>query len=140
IRFFEQAHMKDAAAYLKFVINPRDEISFKRLVQLLPGIGGKGADKLWKCFAGPETASSARPDESFALQPGPAALAIRLQSCAALVPKKAAVAWAQFVATISQLQDEAIRNQPAKMLRLAIEAEYEDHLKENYANYRSRLE
>ena len=50
IRFFEQAHVKDVAAYLKLVTNPRDELSFKRLVQLLPGIGGKGADKLWKEF------------------------------------------------------------------------------------------
>ena len=39
IRFFEQAHIKDVAAYLKLVANPRDELSFKRLVQLLPGIG-----------------------------------------------------------------------------------------------------
>ena len=51
IRFFEQAHIKDATAYLKFVANPRDEISFKRLAQLLPGIAAKGADKLWKIFS-----------------------------------------------------------------------------------------
>src|SRR5205814_1716890 len=50
IRFFEQAHLKDVTAYLKLVTNPRDELSFKRLAQMLPGIGGKGADKLWKCF------------------------------------------------------------------------------------------
>ena len=50
IRFFEQAHIKDATAFLKFVINPRDEIAFKRLAQLLPGIGAKGAEKLWKFF------------------------------------------------------------------------------------------
>ena len=50
IRFFEQAHIKDVTAYLKFVANPRDELSFKRLVQLLPGIGAKGADKLWQSF------------------------------------------------------------------------------------------
>ena len=50
IRFFEQAHIKDVTAYLKLVTNPRDELSFKRLAQLLPGIGGKGADKLWKLF------------------------------------------------------------------------------------------
>src|SRR5207302_10015434 len=50
IRFFEQAHLKDVTAYLKLVTNPRDELSFKRIVQLLPGIGGKGADKLWKVF------------------------------------------------------------------------------------------
>src|SRR4051812_41487089 len=48
IRFFEQAHIKDVTAYLKLVTNPRDELAFKRLVQLLPGIGGKGADKIWK--------------------------------------------------------------------------------------------
>ena len=46
IRFFEQAHIKDATAYLKFITNPRDELAFKRIAQLLPGIGGKGADKL----------------------------------------------------------------------------------------------
>ena len=58
IRFFEQAHIKDVTAYLKLVMNPRDELSFKRTVQLLPGIGGKGADKLWKVFsASPSTPS-----------------------------------------------------------------------------------
>jgi DNA helicase-2/ATP-dependent DNA helicase PcrA len=47
MRFFEQAHIKDATAYLKLVTNPRDELSFKRLVQLLPG-SAAGADKLWR--------------------------------------------------------------------------------------------
>jgi DNA helicase-2/ATP-dependent DNA helicase PcrA len=50
IRFFEQAHIKDVAAYLKFINNPQDELSFKRLAGLLPGIGGKSADKLWLAF------------------------------------------------------------------------------------------
>src|SRR5207249_1098712 len=50
IRFFEQAHLKDLTAYLKLVTNPRDELAFKRIAQMLPGVGGKSADKLWKCF------------------------------------------------------------------------------------------
>ncbi|MBN2506654.1 MAG: ATP-dependent helicase [Verrucomicrobia bacterium] len=50
IRFFEQAHIKDVAAHLKLVCNPRDEMAFKRIVRLLPGIGGKGAAKLWGKF------------------------------------------------------------------------------------------
>ena len=50
IRFFEQAHIKDATAYLKLVANPRDETAFKRLVQLLPGIAARGAEKLWRVF------------------------------------------------------------------------------------------
>src|SRR5262249_32102981 len=51
IRFFEQAHIKDATAYLKLVANPRDEVSFKRLILLLPGIGAKGAEKIWLNYA-----------------------------------------------------------------------------------------
>ena len=33
IRFFEQAHIKDVAAFIRFVANPRDEVAFKRMVQ-----------------------------------------------------------------------------------------------------------
>src|SRR5271154_1986315 len=51
IRFFEQAHIKDATAFLKFIANPRDEIAFKRLAQLLPGVGAKASEKLWLKFS-----------------------------------------------------------------------------------------
>ena len=47
VRFFEQAHIKDVLAHLKFVQNPRDELSFKRVVKLVPGIGAASADGLW---------------------------------------------------------------------------------------------
>jgi len=33
-----------------------------------------------------------------------------------------------------------VRGNASKMIRLAVEAGYEEHLKENYANFRSRLE
>src|SRR3989440_6741931 len=46
IRFFEQAHIKDVASFIRFVANPRDEVAFKRMVRLLPGIGGKISEKL----------------------------------------------------------------------------------------------
>ncbi|TAK98685.1 MAG: ATP-dependent helicase [Verrucomicrobia bacterium] len=149
IRFFEQAHIKDATAYLKLVHNPRDELSFKRIVQLLPGVGGKGADKLWRSFAvelakqpltRPADTLSPSDGERDGVRGHSAPLAITLQSCAKVVPKKAAVAWAQFVATISQLEAPGVRKSAGKMLELVLEAGYEDYLKENYANYRSRLE
>ena len=50
MRFFEQAHIKDVAAFMRFVVNPRDEVAFKRMVRLLPGIGGRSADKLWRAW------------------------------------------------------------------------------------------
>ena len=47
LRFFEQAHIKDVGAFLKWVVNPRDEVAFKRMSRLLPGIGARSADALW---------------------------------------------------------------------------------------------
>ncbi len=133
IRFFEQAHIKDVTAYLKLVMNPRDELSFKRLVQLLPGVGGKGADKLWKVF---NLELGTRNPEPTATVP----LATALQSCAKSAPKKAALAWAQFATTISQLEAPDVRQSAAKMIPIVIEAGYDDYLKANFANYRSRLD
>ena len=139
IRFFEQAHIKDATAYLKLVANPHDEIAFKRLVQLLPGIANKGAEKIWRIFSQKSEVGNQKPENGAppsAVRP----LASALQACSKSVPAKAATAWAQFVATISQLEDETIRKSAAKMLRLVMDAGYDDYLKENFANYRTRLE
>jgi len=144
IRFFEQAHIKDVTAHLRLVANPRDEVSFKRVVQLLPGVGERGADRLWRAFqAGLPQPRAAAPSA----RPGgrtPAAsarpLATALQGCAPVVPKKAAPAWAQLVATFAQLEEGKTGGDAAALIRLVLEAGYEDYLKATYANYRSRLE
>jgi DNA helicase-2/ATP-dependent DNA helicase PcrA len=141
IRFFEQAHIKDVTAYLKLVTNPRDELAFKRLVQLLPGIGGKGADKLWKEYnsKGGLGAKIQQPTSNIEQPPNAEyPIAAALQGCA--VPKKTAVAWAQFTATVAQMEAKDVRGNASSMIRLAVEAGYEEHLKENYPNFQSRLE
>ena len=131
IRFFEQAHIKDATAFLKFVANPKDEVSFKRLVLLLPGIGAKGAEKIYQSFTARMAGGELKMDTK---------LATALQSCTKAIPKKAAVPWAQFVATIAQLEDDSTRRSAAKMLRLVMDAGYDDYLKETFDNYERRLE
>jgi DNA helicase II / ATP-dependent DNA helicase PcrA len=171
IRFFEQAHIKDATAYLKFVANPKDEVSFKRLVQLMPGIAAKGAEKIWAKFCaefvfepagnisregreigeGNENKTSSQPsltshpsrdisDSNILERKVKTPIAFALQDAIAVVPKKAAVAWAQFTATIAQLEDDAVRKNAAKMLRLVMDAGYDDYLKETYDNYERRLD
>ena len=146
MRFFEQAHIKDVTAYLKLITNPRDELAFKRLVMLLPGVGGKGADKLWHAFSKQmgdgrweigKTPESAPPQLPY---PNSYLLAAALQRCVKAVPKKATLAWAQFATTVSQLEAPDIRTSAAKMIPLVIEAGYDDYLKANFANYRSRLD
>jgi DNA helicase II / ATP-dependent DNA helicase PcrA len=145
IRFFEQAHIKDATAYLKFVANPKDEVSFKRLALLLDGVGAKGADKLWQNFSHELRGRAGSPlpaDGAHGVTRPTTAplLASALQACAKVVPKKAAVAWTQFTATIAQLEDESVRKSAAKMLRLVMDAGYDDYLKETYDNYERRLD
>jgi DNA helicase-2/ATP-dependent DNA helicase PcrA len=39
LRFLESAHIKDLLAFLRIVENPRDELSWMRVLQLLEGIG-----------------------------------------------------------------------------------------------------
>jgi DNA helicase-2/ATP-dependent DNA helicase PcrA len=51
IRFFEQAHIKDVTAYLRIIVNPRDELAWKRVLELYPKIGKATADKIWRHLA-----------------------------------------------------------------------------------------
>ena len=48
IGVFEQIHVKDVLAYLRLLVNPTDELSFLRLVQLFPGVGEKSAKVYWE--------------------------------------------------------------------------------------------
>lgn len=47
IGMFEQLHIKDILAYLRLILNPGDEISFLRFIELLPGVGETSAQKYW---------------------------------------------------------------------------------------------
>ena len=125
VRFFEQAHIKDVTSYLKWLANPRDEQAFKRIVQMLPGVGGKTALKLWQQF--------------LEAHEGGESLAAPLQKCAA-VPKKAKVPWAQLAATISQLETEPVAGDAGQMIGLILEAGYKDYLEANYDKAAPRLD
>ena len=129
IRFFEQAHVKDVAAYLKLLTNPGDELAFKRIVLMLPGIGAKSAAKLWGAF-------SARLAKGNSQQPG---LAKALRDIAGQAPKKAALGWEQFAETLGQLEDEQAKG-PGHLIRMVVAAGYEDYLQDKFPNYYARLE
>jgi DNA helicase II / ATP-dependent DNA helicase PcrA len=47
VRFFEQAHVKDVCAILRPIQHPGDEMAFRRLLQLLPKVGERTADRIW---------------------------------------------------------------------------------------------
>ena len=60
VRFFEQAHIKDVVSYLRVIVNPRDELAWKRILKMIPGIGRATANRIYEQIA----LRSADPDRS----------------------------------------------------------------------------
>ena len=132
LRFFEQAHVKDVAAFLKFVVNPRDEVAFKRMARLLQGVGERSAAQLWAAVekALPAGESSA-----------PASFYDLLMPAKPLkVPTKAQREWKQMAHTLDEIAPKGVPLPPAEMLGGVIEAMYEDYLVANFANADARRE
>jgi DNA helicase-2/ATP-dependent DNA helicase PcrA len=60
-KFIETAHIKDVLAHLRVLANPRDAVSWHRVLLLLDGCGPKRADEIVAhLFAGPPHEASAR--------------------------------------------------------------------------------
>ncbi len=134
LRFFEQAHVKDVAAFLKFVVNPRDEVAFKRMVRLLPGIGARSAEQLW---SGVSVAAGLDKSQEL-ITPGTTSLADSLR--AQRVPAKAAQAWQQLAHTLDEIAPGGKPNPPSEMINSVMEAVYEDYAKSAFPNYDQRRE
>ncbi len=47
LKFYEMAHVKDFMAYARVIANYKDEISWGRILSILPGVGKKTAESLW---------------------------------------------------------------------------------------------
>jgi len=51
IRFFEQAHIKDVTSYMRVLINPHDELAWRRLLMMYPKVGKATFEKIWSRLA-----------------------------------------------------------------------------------------
>jgi DNA helicase-2/ATP-dependent DNA helicase PcrA len=127
IRFFEQAHIKDVAAFIRFVANPRDEVAFKRMVRLLPGIGGRSAENLWGNWEGSLDKNEAIVSWSERLLP-------------MSVGARAKKSWQQLVDTLDEIAPNGAPKQPTEMIMVIVEAIYDDYAKATFANYELRKE
>src|SRR5438132_4647662 len=58
-KFIETAHVKDALAHLRIVANPRDAVSWHRVLLLLEGLGPRTAEDLVGHLAAPATVEEA---------------------------------------------------------------------------------
>ncbi len=124
LRFFEQAHVKDVAAFLKFAVNPTDEVAFKRMVKLLAGIGPKAAENLWVAV-------------TQTLGKGGTFADLRAQS---KVPKKSEKSWEQLVHTLEDLMPGDRVVAPWEMIEAVMFAIYDEYMKSKFPNYDARKE
>jgi DNA helicase-2/ATP-dependent DNA helicase PcrA len=127
IRFFEQAHIKDVVSFLRFVANPRDEVAFKRMVKLLPGIGNRSAENLWHAWEKPSNESGEINSWSE-----------RLLSMS--VSAKSKKHWTQLAHTLDEIAPRGQPNPPSEMITSVVEAIYDDYAKVNFTNYELRKE
>src|SRR5215216_956683 len=122
VRFFEQAHIKDVVSYLRLVVNPHDEMAWKRVLKLIPKVGNATANRIWERIA--------YTDEPLALirradfQPQP----------------RATEGWRDFVKLIEQLVSPEYNDRPAEQIALILGSGYEEHLESAYENSDLRAE
>ncbi len=72
-KFVETAHVKDVIAYLRVLENPRDVVSWNRILMLLDGVGPRTAEKiiddiLKRRVGGPNAAGETHPTARFWMQ------------------------------------------------------------------------
>jgi len=143
IRFFEQAHIKDVAAFIRFVANPRDEVAFKRMVRLLPGIGGKSAENLWQGWEkvvarSADSGSNGDPAKPLGVTHPDYNFGEKLLCLS--VSARAKKSWQQLADTLDEIAPNGKPGQPTEMIMSIVEAIYDDYAKANFANYELRKE
>jgi DNA helicase-2/ATP-dependent DNA helicase PcrA len=125
LKFFEQAHIKDILSFLRILINPYDELSWKRILKLIPGIGNITAGRLWNSIYNSESPLD------------------KICELSGLVQKKALDAFHLFLDLLKILngsKNNDIPLQPSSAIEHILRHGYEDYLFAHYPNAEDRIE
>ena len=129
LRFFEQAHIKDVAAFMKLAVNRKDEVAFKRIARMLPGIGVISASKLWLEWLNSPITKSDDPPISFSEH---------LEKFK--VPSKSKNTWIQFGYTMDELCPDGELAPPREMISSILGGVYDDYMRSKFTNYDNRIQ
>jgi DNA helicase-2/ATP-dependent DNA helicase PcrA len=123
LRFFEQAHVKDVLAYLRVIVNGRDEAAWRRLLLLLPGIG---------------PAKSAAIYERLAAAADPLA-ALATAETMKLIPPKGKGHFAGFVSDLRKIQAISPETHPADAISAILQGGYPAVVRDRYERPDQRI-
>jgi DNA helicase II / ATP-dependent DNA helicase PcrA len=119
VRFFEQAHVKDVLSFLRILVNPRDELSWKRAMKLFPKVGERTAAAAWSALA-----TKADPVSAFA------------DGFPQSVPKTPR----RMREIVRRLASEGMRSSPSESIRLIVDEMYADFARATFPNWQARLD
>jgi DNA helicase-2/ATP-dependent DNA helicase PcrA len=123
LRFFEQAHIKDVLAYLRVVMNPRDEPAWRRLLLHLPGVGQAKASVLVGLLV-----QAADPHQAMASA-----------DLMKAVPAKSKGFYAGFVADLRKIQAVDPESDPAGAILAVLQGGYPGVVRAKYERPENRL-
>lgn len=129
VRFFEQAHIRDLTAQVRFASNPSDITAFKRFTGLLPRIGPKTSENLHKF-----TRTYAEKNSLNFCD------ALKSEVVLKKVPKDAQEEWESLCETIYELNQALETEKPDAIIRLAVDGWYSSFIREIYPNWTDREE
>ncbi|MGB0371860.1 MAG: ATP-dependent helicase [Opitutales bacterium] len=128
IRFFEQAHIRDVAAQLRFIANGQDSSAFFRFIKHLPKVGDRSAERIYQFIA------------KLARDNGVGSASIMLhKNVVSKIPANAREEYGHLARTLIDAETAMKDNaSPATIVELVIEGWYQDFLRNHYENYSSR--
>ncbi len=155
IRFFEQAHIRDFVALLRFACNPYDVPAFQRMAMLLPKIGNVTATRLHTML-----------QKCVEKHGGTHVLAMQREDVIAKVPAPAKEDWTDLAYTLADIEEaaggpavavekkeeerdlftEVIQEEkrereaasPEEVVTIGIDSWYGDYMRNVYDNWQSR--
>ena len=123
---FEQLHVKDVLAFLRLCLDPTSELSFLRLVELLPGVGETSARKYWAKLGNAFDISRADVLDAFGK----------------MVSARGREAWNQVAKAFAAAPAHLANHEDRKLIEDFTQFFYADHLKQSFEpeDAESRLE
>jgi DNA helicase II / ATP-dependent DNA helicase PcrA len=124
IRFFEQAHVKDALCLLRVLSSTEDILAFQRLLALLPGVGEVTAMRVWKKLGGHFDASDAGQRE------------VLLRA----LPKGGQERWRALEPVLNAYYTDGLETDGGSAVGLFVQHFYDKYAYDTYENAESRLD
>ena len=116
IGVFEQLHVKDVLAFLRLCVEPRAELSFRRLLELLPGVGEGSSRKCWERMG--RSFDGANPMDRMNLE--------------SVLPSKAKVAWGGIARAFESAPTHLAEGEGGKLIDDFVHNFYGDHLRRQF--------